>query len=281
MLPDRDDHVGQLFFLLTSSTRRGELDRFFDASYTNATITLFYGSTITTRSRSSIAQAKRYIATLAGPDDTVRYQLAGGLLGILAAVNEEVEWSYRANLGLILAVIFVLSYLTYRSRDRRAHRDAAVARRSADVGGGDVLAGHRLQHQFAARRRGRDRHRHRLRLLRSFAASSRSTEPRKPAASTSAIARAIRTTGKTVLFTGFSLTASIIYFVFFPMKFQAEMALLLSLLLAFHLIGALLFIPPMVNWIRPRFAVAAIEARRASSLAPGEPTRPRRGHAAN
>jgi hypothetical protein len=77
-----------------------------------------------------------------------------------------------------------------------------------------------------------------------------------------AIARAIHTTGKTVLFTGLSLTASIIYFVFFPMKFQAEMALLLTLLLAFHLIGALIFIPPMVNLIRPRFAVAAIDEQR-------------------
>jgi predicted RND superfamily exporter protein len=97
----------------------------------------------------------------------------------------------------------------------------------------------------------------------------------------SAIARAIRTTGKTVLFTGLSLTASIAYFVFFPMKFQAEMALLLTLLLAFHLLGALLFIPPMVNWIRPRFAVAAVEARRAPTPARGRPTRAERGHAAN
>ncbi len=80
-----------------------------------------------------------------------------------------------------------------------------------------------------------------------------------------AIARAIRTTGKTVLFTGVSLTASIIYWVFFPMKFQAEMALLLTLLLAFHLIGALIFIPPMVNLIRPRFAVAAIDELRETS----------------
>ena len=47
------------------------------------------------------------------------------------------------------------------------------------------------------------------------------------------------TTGKTVLFTGVSLTASIIFWVFFPMKFQADMALLLVLLLGFHLIGAL------------------------------------------
>ena len=34
---------------------------------------------------------------------------------ILAAVNEEVEWSYRVNLALILIVVFILSYMTYVS----------------------------------------------------------------------------------------------------------------------------------------------------------------------
>ena len=68
-----------------------------------------------------------------------------------------------------------------------------------------------------------------------------------------ALARAIHTTGKTVLFTGLSLTASIIYFVFFPMKFQSEMAILLTLLLFFHVVGALAFIPGVVSLLKPRF----------------------------
>ena len=66
-----------------------------------------------------------------------------------------------------------------------------------------------------------------------------------------AIRRMFETTGKTVLFTGVSLTASIIFWVFFPMKFQAQMALLLVLLLGFHLMGALMFIPPMVSLLKP------------------------------
>ncbi|MGH7898710.1 MAG: hypothetical protein ACREQQ_12200, partial [Candidatus Binatia bacterium] len=75
------------------------------------------------------------------------------------------------------------------------------------------------------------------------------------------------TTGKTVLFTGVSLTASIIFWVFFPMKFQADMALLLVLLLGFHLIGALVFIPPMLTLIKPKFAFAEAEALRLRRLA--------------
>src|SRR5581483_2206517 len=77
-----------------------------------------------------------------------------------------------------------------------------------------------------------------------------------------AIRRTFETTGKTVLFTGVSLTASIIFWVFFPMKFQAQMALLLVLLLAFHLMGALMFIPPMVSLFKPSFAIKYAEERR-------------------
>ena len=265
MLPDRDDHVGQLFFLLTSNTRRGELDRFFDPTYTNATITLFYRNYNHDTIKNSIAQAKDYIATVAKPDDAVRYLLAGGLLGILAAVNEEVEWSYRINLALILTVVFVLSYLTYWSVTGALivmlpslvappMSEAVMYWLGIDMNINSlpvaaVGIGIGIDYGYYVLSR----------IVEEY------TLDEAGGRFEDAIARAIRTTGKTVLFTGLSLTASIIYFVFFPMKFQAEMALLLTLLLAFHLIGALIFIPPMVNLIRPRFAVAAIDELRETS----------------
>src|SRR6266403_1291901 len=115
ILPTRDDHVGQLFFLLTSGTRRGEMDRFFDIGYTNATIAVFYKDYTHETIEHSIARAKEYIAAHGAEAANVRYRLAGGLIGILAAVNEEVDWSYRVNLALILAVVFCLSYATYVS----------------------------------------------------------------------------------------------------------------------------------------------------------------------
>ena len=66
MLPTRNDHVAQLFFLLTSNTRRGEMDRFFDADYTNATVAIFYKDYTHETIRTSIARAKEYIAAAPG-----------------------------------------------------------------------------------------------------------------------------------------------------------------------------------------------------------------------
>jgi predicted RND superfamily exporter protein len=270
MLPDRDDHVGQLFFLLTSSTRRGELDRFFDPSHTDATITLFYRDYDHDTIERSIAQAKRYIATTAQPDDAVRYRLAGGLLGILAAVNEEVEWSHRANLALILAVVFALSVLTYRSVSGAliVMLPSLVAQPMSEAVMywlGIDLNIHSLPVAAVGIGIGIDYGYYVLsRIVEESALGPNGADLED------AIARAMRTTGKTVWFTGLSLTASIFYFVFFPMKFQAEMALLLILLLAFHLIGALLFIPSMVSLVRPRFAVAPVEAPSATNPTRGQ-----------
>ena len=68
-----------------------------------------------------------------------------------------------------------------------------------------------------------------------------------------AIEQALMTTGRAILFTGTTLTASVIFWLFFPMKFQAEMAFLLALVLFLHIIGALVFIPSMVSLLKPRF----------------------------
>ena len=90
ILPSTDEHVAQLFFLATSSSRRGENDRFFDLNYSNATIQVFYKDYTHETISSSIARAKQYIKEHGDTTDNVRYRLAGGLIGILAAVNEEV-----------------------------------------------------------------------------------------------------------------------------------------------------------------------------------------------
>jgi predicted RND superfamily exporter protein len=258
ILPTRNDHVAQLFFLLTSNTRRGEMDNFFDSNYANATVTIFYKDYTHETIENSIARAKEYIAHHAGDSSVVRYRLAGGIIGILAAVNEEVEWSYRVNLILILVVVFLLSYATYvsvwgalivmlPSLVAQPLSEAVMYLFGIDMNINSLPVaaigiGIGIDYGYYVLSR----------IVEELAAGCTFE---------AAIRRMFETTGKTVLFTGVSLTASIIFWVFFPMKFQADMALLLVLLLAFHLAGALIFIPPMVALFRPRFAIRYAEAR--------------------
>ena len=71
----------------------------------------------------------------------------------------------------------------------------------------------------------------------------------------------LATTGKAVMFTGVTITASMMLWLFHPLKFEAQMAFLLMMLMVFHAIGALVFIPAMVSLLRPRFAIKRAEER--------------------
>jgi predicted RND superfamily exporter protein len=329
MLPTRDDHVGQLFFLLTSATRRGEMDRFFDESYTNATIAIYYKHYDNAIIHEAIGRAKAYIREYTSDSEPVRYRLAGGLLGILGAVNEEVEWSYRVNICLILLVVFVLSAATYwhpggacvlgllgsaafawwqlpwllsltegmplatavlgSAGGLRAAAPAAnpalwlfvayVLWHWRSLLGALIVMAPSLVAQPLSEAAmyvmgigfsinslpvaavgigiGIDYGYYVLSRIREEYAVDRDYDE--------ANRRALRTTGRAVLFTGATLVASVVFWLFFPMKFQAEMALLLVMLLVFHVIGALVAIPTMVSLLRPRFAVGSADGTGAAA----------------
>lgn len=300
ILPTRNDHVSQLFFLLTANTRRGEMDRFFDMSYSNATITVFYRNYNHRIIMDSIARAKRYIAAHGMDNDKVRYRLAGGLLGVLAAVNEEVDWSYKVNISLILLTVLVLStgtYWTYGGASALLLLGTAgwlwwiakipypnvplvafaayglwnlkwilpalivmtpslIAQPLSEavmyLFGIDfnidslpvaaVGIGIGIDYGYYMLSRILEEYE----LCRDFDLANR---------------RAIESTGKAIIFTGTTLAAGVFFWLFFPMKFQAEMALLLIMLLGFHVLGALAVIPALVSLTKPHVLVAAGEAR--------------------
>ncbi|MFQ5665627.1 MAG: RND family transporter [Candidatus Binatia bacterium] len=252
MLPTRNDYVGQLFFLLTAGTSRGEMDRFFSPDQANATITIFYNNYNNDIIHSAIARAKAYIAEHTRPEDSVRYLLAGGLMGILAASNEEVEWSYRVNVPLIFFVVFVLSFATYRSvvgalivmipsLVAQPLSEAVMYLMGIDfnVNSLPVAAvgiGIGIDYGYYVLSR----------IVEEYEITHDFDEANR---------RAIATTGKAIIFTGSTLVASVVFWLFFPLKFEANMAFVLMMLMIFHAIGALVFIPAMVSLLRPRFAV--------------------------
>jgi len=113
MLPSDSHDVGNMFSYFLMSAGAPALERFVDKDLQNATLTIFFKDYTHDTIMNALERAKEFIA--ANPVDNIDFRLAGGLFGILAAVNEEVEWSYRVNLYLVLATVFVLSFLTYWS----------------------------------------------------------------------------------------------------------------------------------------------------------------------
>jgi hypothetical protein len=255
ILPSDSHDIGNMFYYFLTTAGAPALDRLVDKDFQNATITIFFRDYSYDTIMGALARAKEYIAV--NPVNKVDFRLAGGLFGILAAVNEEVEWSYRVNLYLVLVTVFILSFLTYRSLAgalivmipsivAQPLTEAIMYWTNIDMNINSL--------PIAAIGIG-------IGIDYGYYVLSRITEEYEHFSDIDqAIEEALMTTGRAILFTGTTLTASVIFWLFFPMKFQAEMALLLTLILFLHIVGALLFIPSMVSLFRPRFAMAGVTA---------------------
>src|SRR5712691_796153 len=265
LLPTDSHDVGNMFSYFLMSAGAPALERFVDKDLQNATLTIFFKDYTHDTIMNALERAKEFIA--ANPVDNIDFRLAGGLFGILAAVNEEVEWSYRVNLYLVLATVFVLSFLTYWSLAgalivmipsivAQPLTEAIMYWTNIDMNINSL--------PIAAMGIG-------IGIDYGYYVLSRITEEYEHFPDVDqAIQEALMTTGGAILFTGATLTASVIFWLFFPMKFQAEMALLLALILFLHVVGALVFIPSMVSLFRPRFAITEAAAPAPLSMPEGK-----------
>lgn len=104
---------GEFLFLYLASSEPGDLSRFSDDLYKNGAVTMFLqdhkGETI----RNTIAWINDFIK--ANPIEGIEYKLAGGLIGLLAAINEVIFAGQVESIAFALLVVLFTSTITYRS----------------------------------------------------------------------------------------------------------------------------------------------------------------------
>lgn len=264
IIPSRQSDIGNVFFTVSDQSGGKDAARLFSDDYRNATVTLFYRDYSNLVAKKALETAKTFIAE--NPQEHVTFRLAGGLIGLLAAVNEEIENSYRLNLYLVLITVFILSYLTYwsvmgalivmlPSLIAQPLTEAVMYLWGIDMNINSlpvaaVGIGIGIDYGYYVLSR----------IVEEYAECQDFDLANE---------RALLTTGRAIFFTGTTLVASVALWIFFPMRFQAEMALLLSLILIFHVVGALIFIPAAVSLLKPRFGVLRSERIAQETLARG------------
>ena len=185
----------------------------------------------------------------------VQFVLAGGVLGTLAAVNEEVERSHLANISLILVVIFLLHSATYRSIPSGAIillqlSTATLLSLAFMAVRGVGLNINTLPVQAVGVGIGVDYAIYIVDRIRQEVANTDGDIDE-------AIRRAIRTTGMAVTFTATTVVGGIFFWTFSNLRFQAEMARLLTVLMAINMLGAITIVPAFYSILRPRAATPA------------------------
>jgi predicted RND superfamily exporter protein len=195
--------------------------------------------------------------------------LASGLMGVLAASNQEVEGSNNATLIAAFLTTFLVILATYRSLSIALLMIASlgtaalvslaymyVANIGFDVNTLPVQAlGVGVGVDYALYLMDRVVH-----------------EQRRGHALDESIRIAIQTTGMAVFFTGSTLVAGIIlWWPFSSLRFCGDMSLLLSIILGGNMIGAIFLIPALASLFRLKLAgdmpAAAVPARPADATA--------------
>jgi uncharacterized protein len=243
--------TGNLIFVYEASAPiSGVILEYTDLVYKNGQFVVFYKDTKGDTVREAIARAKKFIAE--HPLQGVKMRLAGGFIGTTAALNEEIAASERQATLLVVLTVYLLVWGSYGSFV--AANMVMIALIAAGVASymyisfmGIGMNINSLPVTAVGMGIGVDY------IL--YVVDRIRREVPAEGSMINGIKRAISTTGMAVTFTATTMIAGIIPWYFMSsLRFSAEMALLLAILLVTHWLSALLLTPALFAIIRPKFA---------------------------
>ncbi|EON91764.1 transporter [Marinobacter lipolyticus SM19] len=242
---------GELLYMYTSGSDPGDMARFADPQYQDAALTFYFrdhkGETI----RTAIARVKEYVEQ--NPIAEGEYQLAGGLIGTLAAVNEVILVGQVESIALALLVLVIFCAIAYRSTVAGLFFMVPVVLANTvtfsymawqgigmNISTLPVAAlGIGLGVDYAI-----------------YIVDGIREQLHKDSDLKKAIVNSLRTAGKGVLITALTLTASVVLWWASSLRFQADMGILMGIWLFVSAVSALLIVPSMVYVLRPDFITA-------------------------
>jgi uncharacterized protein len=243
---------GELMYLFEQYSEPGDLARFVDEDRANAAITLFFtdhqGKTIET----AIFRIKQFIAQNPAVQQAQIY-LAGGLVGVIAAVNEVILSGQIESIALALLILMVMCIVVYRSSAAgmffmvpvvvsnvvtfafMAWKDIGMNINTVPVAALGIGLGVDYALYICDR-------------IKSEYEQGKSQEE--------AMWIAIHCAGRGVLVTAAVLVSSVLLWRLSSLRFQAEMGTLIALWLGVSAFCALFVMPALVAMVKPRFIFA-------------------------
>ncbi|SDP39511.1 efflux RND transporter permease subunit [Desulforhopalus singaporensis] len=182
------------------------------------------------------------------PMENLKFRLATGNVGVMAATNEEVSAAQFPILMYVFAAIILLCYATFRSVK-------ALICILVPLGMVSLL-GYALMTMLNIGLKvstlpvvalgvgvGVD---YGIYIYSRFKSLLDEGLPLQEA-----YLRTLEITGNGVIFTGITLAMGVATWIFSPLKFQADMGILLTFMLLVNMIGAILLLPALATWLMP------------------------------
>lgn len=260
-LGDYKSMNGELMYLFVSGSSPGDLDRYSDARFQNGAVTFYFrdrqGETI----RKAIARLKQFIAE--HPMEQAEYRLAGGLVGVLAAINDVLLSKQIEAIALALLVVVLICGATYKSANAGMLLMVPLLLSNTITFSFMYVNGIGLNINtipVAALGIGLgvdyaiyivDQMKEEYEQIYDFKESVR---------------RSLFGAGRAVFVTAVTISVAMITWFWSTLRFQAEMAQLIGLWLAVAAIGSLIVLPAIAQLTRPRFITLGEEERPAAAV---------------
>ncbi len=202
--------------------------------------------------------------TLAEDEDTLKFRLATGNVGVMAATNEDVAAAERPMLALVFGSIIVLVMITYRTLSGTMCIVlplvlVAILTEALMAMYGIGLKVNTLPVVALGVGIGVDYGIYIFNRLYLLLEEGYDLQE--------AYYQTLRLTGRAVIFTGFTLAAGVGTWIFSDLQFQRDMGILLSFIFLANMVGAIVLLPALVRWLMRRHETEAPKASDAPSTA--------------
>lgn len=251
IIPATQRDVGNILFMYEAGAAvPGVILEYMDLEGKVANVVVFFKDATGVTVQTAIDKAKEFLD--AHPLAGVEYRFAGGIIGTTAAANQEVQRSELLQTVLIMAVVMLSVLFTYRSATAAALvfvvlSIAVLINRAYMEMRGIGLNINTLPVTAVGIGVGVDY---------AIYVMDRVREEVRDKSLIEAIRAMLTTTGSAVLFTAVTVVGGIAYWI--PgsvLRFNSEMAMLLSLLMISNMIGAITLLPVLIRIFKPKFVM--------------------------
>jgi len=248
-LPKEDNVLSFLCRHMTYSGEPGTWDQYIDMKDQNSNIIIYCRDKMPTTVESIMNYIKAYLKENPGPPGG-KWVLAGGAVGVQAAIRETIADAQIWNLILALGGVLLCCALEFKSITAGVVLTIPLA--ISNIITFALMGAYHIgltTNTFPVASVGIG-----LGVDYGIYFVGRLVEEKEKGETLyAAIYKALITNGKSIIQIATTITLGLVLWAFSPLKFQAEMGILLAILLTLNMFGALLLVPALICIIKPRF----------------------------
>lgn len=257
-LPEDQQTASTYLVGLTQSGDPGDMNKFLDPKLRQTNIVLFFTDKTGPTILKAVSSAKDYISKHSNLPRGFEYKLAGGVIGVEAAINEVVAQKQLQTLLLALFMVFIFCTVNFGSLKAGlilmiplmiSNFLAFAYMALCNIG----LSVSTLPVSAAGIGMGVD---YGIYML----ARAAEEKKRTPSLNINEILIVtIKTYTKSVIYVAGTLVLGLLVWVLSGLKFQAQMGLMLAVILFLNCLGAVFLVPVLVLIFKPRFLCKSLD----------------------